>query len=317
MKSIYISIIFIIVSSLTGFAQLVPSSYENIDYLMTFSKESSKSWGDDDFVQTYFFSVPKEHVGNLYFRVYDPNCSGALDQANGTFDSKTKFSVYGGKDAFNHPAAKNVNPVRGYDSGVLLDSKTFGNEAVFEEKWYTFGPFNPMEGDVDGDKFVFKLLIEGQSGNDGNGYRLALSSESDKNKDVEAALAFAYEISFRLKSDPKEVAHFYPFIDPDVTSVKQNNFDFDGNGEMRITSVAKNKHKIESSRDGEWVSSVHKIVEEEHNLSMDVQIIKSDDSGNDMVLYLQNQYGDAIPFYSLPQPNVPKYKYKVKITLEE
>jgi hypothetical protein len=143
-----------------------------------------------------------------------------------------------------------------------------------------------------------------------------MSSESDKNKDVEAALAFAYEISFRLKTDVKEVAHFYPFIDPDIISVKQNNFDFDGNGEMRITSVVKNQHRIESSKDGEWVSSVHEIVSEEHNLSLDLQIVKNDDSPNDMVIFLQNQYGDAIPFYSMPQPNVPKYKYKVKIEIK-
>ncbi len=297
-------------------AQLVPSSYENIDHLMTFSKGANKSWGDDDYVQIYFFSVPKEHQGNLYIRIFDPNCSGNLDQANGSFDSKTKFSVYGGKDAFNHPAARMVNPERGYDSGLLLDAKVFGKEDAFEEKWYTFGPFNPKEGDIDDDKYVFKLIIEGQDGNDGNGYRLAMSSEADKNEDVEAALAFAYEISFRLKTDITEVAHFYPFIDPDVISVKQNNFDFDGNGVMRITSVVKNQHRIESSKDGKWASSVHKIVSDEHNLSLDLQIIKSDDSDNDMVLYLQNQYGDAIPFYSMPQPNVPKYKYKVKIKIE-
>ena len=297
-------------------SQLVPSSYENIDHLMTFSKESSKSWGDDDFVQIYFFSVPKEHVGNLYIRVFDPNCSGLMDQANGSFNSKTKFSVYGGKEAFNHPSARKVDPVRGYDSGVLLDSKVFGSEEKYEQEWFTFGPFNPKEGDLDGDKYVFKMIIEGQEGNDGNGYRLAFSSEEFKNKDVEAGLAFAYEISFRLKSDVKEVAHFYPFIDPEIVSVKQNNFDFDFNGEMRVTSVVKNMQKVSTSNDGEWVSSVLPIVKDEHNLSLDLQIIKKDDSPNDMVLYLQNQYGDAIPFYSMPQPNVPKYKYKVKIKIE-
>jgi hypothetical protein len=56
-----------------------------------------------------------------------------MDHANGAFDTKIEFAIYGGKGAFSNPVARNMNPVKGYDSGVILDGNTFGQ-------------FNPKEG---------------------------------------------------------------------------------------------------------------------------------------------------------------------------
>lgn len=299
-----------------SFGQEIPSGYENIDYLMTFSKEADRSWGDDDHVQTYFFSIPKSYNKNLYIRVFDPNCGGIMDQANGGFDSKTSFTVYGGKGAYSNPAARKPNPVNGFDAGTLLDSETFGSENTYEQKWFTFGPFNPKEGELQGDRYYFKIIIKGLNGNDGNGYRLALSSSSEKNDPIDDGKAFTYEVSFRLKNGKNEVAHFYPFIDNDVVSVKQNNFDFDNDGEMRITSVAKNMNQLTVSGDGDWSTSTLKVEDAEKGGCLDLQIMKKGISNNDMVIYLENQYGDAIPFFSSPIGNYHIYKYKVEITIE-
>jgi hypothetical protein len=304
-----------------AFTQMIPSRYENVSHLMTFGPGADAKWGDDDHVQVYFFSIPANYRKNFYIKVLDPSTSGDMDQANGGFDTKTQFAVYGGKGAFSNPAARNMNPIKGYDSGVLLDKKVFGSESTYENKWYTFGPFNPKEGELikaidktDKDKYYIKVIIKGISGNDGNGYKLQLCDSESNN--IQQAEAFAFEVGFRLKSKKGETAHFYPFIDEGVTNVKQNNFDFDSDGKIRLTSVVKNMHPAETSKDGSWENSIHKIVEEEFETVLDLQIDKSSSSSNDMVIYMENQYGEALPFYSVPSAYQKKYRYKVKVNVK-
>jgi hypothetical protein len=140
-----------------------------------------------------------------------------------------------------------------------------------------------------------------------------LSTQPDINREVEGANAFTYEYSFRLPEKVNSIAHLYPFIDKEMISITQHNFDFDGEGAVLIYTVAKNRHKAAVSLNNNWGISKHTIKEEEKNTSMDLQIVKKRTSRNDMVCYITNQYGDAIPFFSSPIGGPPKYKYKVNV----
>jgi hypothetical protein len=94
-------------------AQQVPSPEENIAFLTTFSSGADKQWGDDDYVQSFFFVVPKSTFGAVFIKVFDPNIGGKHDVVNGdgVFNSKTKFMVYGGGGAFSDPDARNIEPI--------------------------------------------------------------------------------------------------------------------------------------------------------------------------------------------------------------
>ena len=107
-------------------AQPVPGVDENIPYLMTFGAKADKSWGDDDFSQTFFFLIPENYKSPFYIHVYDPDTGGELDELKGVFDTKMMYSVYGGKGAHSDPDAQGVDPKGNYKSGNLLASKTFG-----------------------------------------------------------------------------------------------------------------------------------------------------------------------------------------------
>lgn len=296
-------------------AQQVPSEFENIEYLVTFSENGNSSWGDDDHVQVFFFIVPKTFTEPIYIRVFDPNIGGKYDEANRSFDSKTKFSIYGGRGAHEHPDARGVDPKGKYKSGSLMSSKTFDNSPKYDDAWYTFGPFNPLEGE-ESDKlggYVFKVIAQGMEGNDGNLYRYFLSVNPNNNRAVEGSNAFTYEYSFRLPHSPKVITHLYPYIDDKVVTFTQHNFDFDNEGSVLIYSVAKNRHKGKSSPNFEWAQSKHRVAEEEKNTTVDIQIVKNKYSRNDMVLYMKNQYDEAIAFFSTPIGGPPKFKYKVDV----
>ena len=301
-------------------SQQTPSPDEKIPFVCTFGKGSDKAWGDDDFVQIFFFAIPDTYKKPFYIRIYDPDAGGSFDENHGNFDSKFKFSVYGGAKAHSHPDAKNQDPVGEYKSGFLLSSKTFSNEKNYDGQWYTLGPFNPIEGELQPEfgGRVFKVIIEGIEGDDGNLYRLFLSSEPGENKPVEGGNTFAYEYTFRLADSKGAVSHLYPFVGPRVTAVKVRIFDFDSDGIIRVVSVAKRGEIHKPNADGSWMENTHKISREEVNTSLDIQFIKQKDlRNNNIVVVISNQYGELMPFYTTPIGGVPKYQYKIGHKAEE
>ncbi|TFG43412.1 MAG: hypothetical protein E4H43_01765, partial [Bacteroidia bacterium] len=191
--------------------QEVPGKDENIPFLVTFGKNGETSWGDDDFNSIFFFTIPKDFNRQFYIKVFDPDCGGQNDEIQGLFDSKTMFSVYGGKgvDPDKNIESRGLKNSDNYRQGNLLATKVFGNEATYDNKYYSFGPFNPTEGDYNEKwrSYIFKIVCEGITGDDGNLYRYYLSREAGSELPIEGANAFTYEYTFRMWNDTKSIAH--------------------------------------------------------------------------------------------------------------
>lgn len=295
-------------------AQQVPANDQNFPFLVTFGNKAEKSWGDDDFVQTFFFCVPQTSTQPIYIRVYDPDAGGMADENRGGYDTRTRYTVYGGSGAHSNPDARKQDPVGNFRSGVALKTMTFGNDTAYDSDWYTFGPFSPIEGELQPDfgGYVFKIIIEGLEGDDGNLYKLFLSSKRDQNVEMEGGNSFAYEFCFRLPDQIGSVSHIYPFVSLNVIAVKINIFDYDADGMVRIVSVAKKGELFRAEGDGKWVDTTHPTVTDEINTSLDVQFVKQHAvRNNNIVVYITNQYGELLPFYTVPIGGVPRYRYKI------
>lgn len=315
MKNIFILFVVIIVAKNSLFAQQMPSKIENIAYLVTFGKEASTSFGDDDFFQTFFFQIPKTCTDPIYIRVFDPEVSGKHDEKNDAFNTEMVYSIYGGANCTTDPILKKAKTAEECSSGELLKKRTFRNETDYDDKWVTFGPFNPKEGEFikHFKAYGFKLIIDGASGDDGNIYKLFLSSKPDRNVPVEGGNVFTYKYHFRLMSERNSVSHLYPYVDNKVVTIRQHNFDFDNDGIIKVISTAKNGQIVKSSGDNVWAENdltVHRI---ERNTSLDFQIVKKGAWHNDMVIYLTNQYNEKLPFFSIPIGGIPKYKMEIDI----
>lgn len=305
----------------SAWAQPVPSASENIDYICTFGRDAEVTWGDDDFVQTFFFLVPKNNRQPLYIRVFDPNCGGKHDQLNpvlNAFNTVTRFTVYGGKGCYTNDDARKPYPRGNFRSGVQLFSATFNQENTFDDKWFSFGPLNPAEGEYVKafDGYVFKVIAESFEGNDGNLYRYYLSTSKIDNQPVEGSNAFTYKYTFRLKNGKSETAHLYPLIDDECISIRQYNFDFDDEGVIKIYSVSKNGIPVSLSADGTWATSEHKVTPQEKGKSMNLQIIKNQSRINDMTFYMFNQYDQAVPFFAVPIGGIPKFKFSIGVNYD-
>ena len=313
-----LTILILFLATAESQAQPVPAQDENIPFLMTFGKKAETSWGDDDFSQTFFFKIPVEYSKPVYIKVFDPDCGGENDELNGVFDTRTTFEVFGGKGCWSDLDAQETNPVGNYKSGNLLASKAFAEDPRYDNNWYTFGPFNPTEGEWSDQEngYIFKIIVEGVEGDDGNLYRFFLSTDENANKPVEGANAFAYEYSFRMHNNPDEVSHIYPYIDDRTITVRQSNFDWDNDGYFRIVSVARKGQISQVSGQDVWQEDQFAILEGEKNSSLDFQFIKSKDPvvrNNNVVVNIRNQYNEVLKFYVIPIGGVPKYKYSIGV----
>lgn len=303
----------------SSIGQPVPAVEENIPYLVTFGKSSDNSWGDDDFRQVFYFQVPEDYTDPIYLRVYDPDCSGENDEPKSGYNTKTRFSVYGGEgvigEKMEDTKMRKENPEFDYKRGELLATKVFGEAIEYDEKWYTFGPFNPSEG-MKSTKYggvILKLVCEGIAGDDGNLYKYFMSNNSDSNVKIEGGNAFTFEYTFRLHSDPNQISNIFPYIDDDVISVRQSNFDWDGDGVINLISNVTQGYKMQSSLDNRWVVSTYQVKEAEKGKSLKIQFIKDKESvvrNNNVVFNIVNQYGEMMPNYTVPIGGVPKYQAK-------
>jgi len=153
-------------------------------------------------------------------------------------------------------------------------------------------------------------------------YRYFLSTDPNSDKPVEGANAFAYEYSFRMHNNPKEVSHIYPFVDDQTITVRLSNFDWDSDGFIRMVSIVRKGQLVPVSAEDIWIKgesdakAEFKIYEEEKNTSLDIQFIKKQTppvKNNNVVIYVKNQYGQNLEFFTSPIGGVPKYKYSIGV----
>lgn len=136
-----------------------------------------------------------------------------------------------------------------------------------------------------------------------------MSSSSSSNIRIEGGNAFTYEYCVRLHNSGHEVSHIYPFIDSKVESIKQYNFDWDNDGTISVYSKVKIGLKSTCSGDNTWSSSKLKVVNTERGSCYDFQFKKNKSNplkNNNVVFYVTNQYGEALPFYAVPIGYKPK-----------
>jgi hypothetical protein len=318
-RILFIGILLVLAGLQNSSCQPVPGRDENIQFLCTFGKDGETSWGDDDFSQTWFFAIPPDYKGRFYIRVFDPDTGGENDEQKGDLDTKMQYSLFGGKgvDPDVNEESRGLQPSGNYKGGTLMATRTFGSEDRFDNKYYTFGPFNPSEGDFSERwGYIFKFICDGVSGDDGNLYRYFLSREPNNDVPIEGANAFTYEYTFRMWNNVKSVAHIYPYIDQDVTYVKQKNFDWDDDGSILIVSRVRKGVTVDISQEDDWRESRIPIEPEEIGSSLDFQFHKKQEflvRNNNVVVSLENQRGDNLKFFSAPIGGVPVYQSKILV----
>jgi hypothetical protein len=200
-----------------------------VAFVSTFGPAADDTEGDDDHVQIVFFEVPDGPDDLLYIRIFDPDTGGIYDVLglDDTFgDTTIAFTLRGGSGAYTEPNARFDHPdSAGIGSGTLITQQVIGEDPLLDNTWLSW-PVNRQQGELVSGRRLFKLVVQGAAGDDGNLYQVAISADAGSNIGVVGARIFAFSWCVSLPSPSDEVV-VYPFVPAVASRFTQFNFDFD------------------------------------------------------------------------------------------
>ena len=172
--------------------------------------------GDPDRRQAFYFSVPANFGKPLHVRLFDPESFGQHDQITTRGpNTTTRFTVFGGKggDASHYARPERISHQE-ETLGTPLLQREFRGEPELDNAWMTLGSVTPEQGDLIDGRYVFRLLVHGLRGHDGNVFDFAISQSGTENVQPEALRLYTYgpttrtplegmitELRFRIPDD--------------------------------------------------------------------------------------------------------------------
>ena len=237
--------------------QRFPDPSQNIDNLVIFGKDASGTWGDSDKIQIFFVMVPNWIKFPVYLRVFDPDTGGKFDEVNRKFNTRIRYTILGGPNVHPSLIPENWEQTRESRSGTLIDQLELGEDPELDNQWFTFRALNPADGQTFGSAKIFKVVVEGISGDDGNLCHFFLSKDPDELDPVNMANFFSYEISVRLP--PHEQIKIYPQIQRFANRINLNIFDYDKDGKADYRPPAGPECNVNLSGNGDWEFNFYRI----------------------------------------------------------
>ena len=209
-----------------------PDTTLETGFVVTVGPDASEALGDDDHVGVIFFEVPASYSDSLYLRIFDADTGGGVDEQYGDWNTTITYTLRGGDGAYTYPNARSSHPdSSGINSGTLLTQTVIGNDGAYNNNWnLAFGPYSASDGEapvVGSSKRVFKFVVEGAAGDDGNFYNVALSTDPLTNTAPAGSRVFAYSWTFWLTADSVQWPPLYPYVPPGISFFEQHNWDMD------------------------------------------------------------------------------------------
>ena len=154
-------------------------------YIVTFGRHAGPPYDTPRHqVQEIYFEVPDGVGGDLYVHIFDADTGGEFVDdhgGDGVYGTPMTYTLYG---------------------STVITAATIGENVNLNERWgynpeapeppFRLGRFSPSDGELVGDRRIFRLTVEGGGGNDANWYRVALSTLPDANTVPYEAWMFAF-----------------------------------------------------------------------------------------------------------------------------
>lgn len=277
---LFVGLIFFGVSAIWG--------QQTINFV-TYGANGNPKEGDNDFKQIFFIVIDEDCDDSLTVELFDIDCFGENDKAfNQQFNSKFKFSLFGGEKAYSVKSITSESP-RGTDlyKGKLIKELFVSNETEYDNRWTPFVHLNKIEGEFIDGKYYFKLLVEGISGDDANVFNIRIISE---NNDKIKIINYAPTIHLLPKIGSIQLR----FNSGENSRVIVKNYDADG-AHLSLKTPYRSKIKLKSSGDGDWKSDVVKLRVFEKNEICAIQFGPGGNKVNDAIFSIKDEFGNLIP----------------------
>ncbi len=279
---------------------LVSAAIPDNALMVTFGPQASSEEGDDDFIQVLLVRVPKGTSGKLYLRLYDPEVGGNVDERFGDWNTRTRFELYGGEGAMSPGLAAASPSAEALASGKLIVSREFGEDPLLDRQWITLATLDPQQGDEQPDAYLFKLVVRGVSGNDGNVFDLFLSSSDKRNLAVNGVELFSYTPTVHVPKLGRHFAEGRFFIPPGVSRLAVHNYDLE-NALVAFETPFRTRPQVTASGSGKWVVDNITLRDDEVNTHAAVTLATFATTLNDVTFYVTDDQERVLPI-RLPFP---------------
>ncbi|PON16275.1 hypothetical protein C2W62_19355 [Candidatus Entotheonella serta] len=261
--------------------------------LIIYGRDASIREGDDDHLQVIYFSVPAALSEPLYLRVFDPDSVAQNDLMYGESDTVTRFSLYGGLGSVAHSPTQRLSPhADALTAGQQLLQEQFGTELRFNEQWHTLGSFSPEDSELIEGERMFKLVIEGRKGDDGNLYDVAISSEERNNLEPDGLRIFTYVPTARV-AKPESMLEMQFHIPSEARSLQIHNFDA-AHGHVGLETAFRSLRTAASAQ-GVWHMDEVMLQDRERGKLAAVTFSRGQEFPNDVGFYITDQDGRLLP----------------------
>ncbi|MFA4991333.1 MAG: PKD domain-containing protein [Candidatus Omnitrophota bacterium] len=295
-SAIFFASLFIVRS---GFCYRVPTEESNIRYLYVFGQDGKKTYGAvKTQPQIVFLKVPASYTGKIEISIYDPDVGGSIDEKSDKWNTKTKFSIYGGSKAYSSLADINQLEAKDFSQGVALDTETFGENSMYDKSSYHFTPIDADKGEKIGDFRYFKIVAEGLEGDDNNLFALDITPDDSE--------AFSYMLALRLSETRGAKMALYPLMPSDAASVIEHNYDLDSNGGwIELISPTKS-FNVSGSGTGIWENTKIDLSADNKGKKWVYEITKDRQQNANMAMHITTDKGLAVPVYFTKGEKGPK-----------
>ncbi len=286
-------------------------------YLITYGIDAGTVEGDDDFFQVIFIRMPDQMREPVYVRIFDADCGGEVDaRYHGKFNTRTGFKLFGGKGAYSSPGIQKPTPAKSdLYAGTLLANEEFGENPLFDNKWYTFARIKPEDGEKVGQFRYFKVVIEGKEGDDGNAFLITVSSEEHSNTAPDEVEIFTFAPTIRLPR-PGVFSEMRFFVPEDVREIVVHNFDLSG-AKIGVDTAFRSNLKVSSSGQNEWRKGGVLLKEIEVGRMCALRFEGGREMPNDGTFYVTDKQGNLLPMLVSIYLHEPNARPRPKIDLEQ
>lgn len=247
-------------------------------------------------------------------RVFDPETGGQNDLLKGDADTEVTYTLYGGQGAYWDG---NLDNNKAFGNGTMLDSVIIGPQSESDNSFKTLFITDPRKGEyrTDFDAYIFRLECQGQAGDDGNVYKVFLSTDSHRNIPVEGAISFRYTNSLLLRDAP-ETGHLYPYMETSIQRIEGTIHGLEPDQDIIMFSRERRGQLIKTVSTREHTFSFE-VLEEEKGLSLDFQFPartgNSFQQRQSIFINATSQSDYYVPFYSSPIGVVPRFVPDVSV----
>jgi PKD repeat protein len=277
---------------LLGAGGVAPALAQEMPLSVAYGPSASTAEGDHDFRELIYLSVPADLQDRLYLRILDPDTGGDHDLIyGGSEDTEIRYALVGGDGALSGLASTIAPSADDLAGGEPIRDASFAASAALDGKWLTVASFLPDQGELVGDRRVFRLLVEGLAGNDANLYAATLSLRDRRNLAPDGLEIFAFAPTVRVPDDDS-VTELRFVVPAEADRLVLHNFDA-ANGEVTLTTALRSV-PLAASGQNEWREGEVAVLERERGEPAAITFAGGEEIPNDATFYVTDAAGQAL-----------------------